>query len=236
MKKVVVLLSIFVLVWVSCGPSMESENKAWQKNVDAVKSLKSEYPVYEKLIDLTLTEATKLWDEAAGISNEDQKLKQLVAANDLLEQGFIGNLRNIKGKIADLRSKKESLLALKANDEQMESRVQSAFVTVDEAIKAADDVIYLKQEDFSVDGAAANVNRAWDGLAHAYKEVEIIIESINKENQALADEKAKKEQEAKDEKLKAEEAVKDVKCEYCGTLNKYDFSKCKECGAPREKK
>jgi len=234
MKKLFILLSIAVFSLVNCGPSMESENKAWQQNLDAAKNLKSEYPVFAALIDLKIEEATKLWNESSKITNEDQKLDKMVAANDLLDAGTIGNLQNMKSKISDLKAKKEGLMKLKTPDEQTETRAQAAFETVNNAVAKAEEVLTMSQTDFNISDAPVKIDMAWNGLTDAYREVEIIIDNINKETKAVEDEKAKTEQQAKDEKLKAEEAVKDIKCPYCATMNPHDYSKCKSCGASKE--
>jgi hypothetical protein len=235
MKQLVTILFMATFAFTSCGPSLESENENWKNNLSAVYSLKSEFPVFKELIDNKIAEATKLWDEASKISNEDQKLEKMVVANDVLEKGCIGNLMNMKSKIADLKFKKESLMKLKTPNYQLESRAQKAFASVDIAVKEADGVLYMVPENFNLNEAPGKIDKAWNSLNDAYKEVEIIIDNINKENSTIASEKAKKEQEVKDEKVKAEEAVADIKCPYCGTLNAHDYSKCKSCGAPKEK-
>ena len=234
MEKLVTTLLLCFFFLNSCGPSLESENESWKKNLDALSALKTEFPVFKPLIDAKIEEATKLWDEASKISKEEEKLDKMVAANDVLEKGSIGNLKNMKSRIADLKSKKESLMKLKTPNYQLESRVQKAFATVEMAIKEADGVLYMVPENFNINDAPGKIDKAWTSINDAYKEVEIIIENINKENNTIASEKAKKEQEVKDEKVKAEEAVADIKCSYCGTMNAHDYSKCKSCGAPKQ--
>jgi hypothetical protein len=234
MKQFVILLSFICFVLISCGPSMESENKAWQSNLEATKNLKTEYPVFATLIDLKITEATKLWTEASNISKEDEKLKKMVAANDLLDDGCIGNLQNMKSKVSDLKSKKESLMELKTTDDLMESRVQTILESVEDAIKKAEKVIYMSVSDYNIQDAPGKIDKAFNKLTDAYREVEIMIDNINKENQTIANDKSQKEQEVKDQQIKAEEAAKDIKCPYCGTMNSHDYSKCKSCGAPKE--
>lgn len=233
MKKLFTILLITLFAINSCGPTLESENEGWQKNLDAMTKLKTDYPVFTPLIDKKIEEAKALWDEAQGISNEEQKLDKMVAANNVLETGTMGNLRNMKSKISSLKSKKQSLMGMKTPDYKMESRTQTAFEAVDKAVKKADKVLYMTSADFSIEEAPGKIDRAWNALNDAYKEVEIIINNINKENKAIADEKAQKEQKIEADKKKAEEAKKDVKCEYCGTLNASDYKKCKSCGAPR---
>lgn len=234
MKKLINLLFIAVIALSACGPSLDSENENWARNMEAMVRLKKEYPVYLTFIDQKTEEAKKIWEESASISNEEQKLDKMVAANNLLEENSIGNLRNLKDKISGLKTKKEALLSMKAPNYQIEQKVKNAFINVDNALKTADDVIYLSGENYRLDEAAGKIDRAWTSVYDAYKEVEIIIDNIKNENKAVADEKTKKEQELKDEKLKSEEAVADIKCQYCGTPNTHDFKKCKSCGAPKE--
>ncbi|MDF1547275.1 MAG: hypothetical protein P1P88_05605 [Bacteroidales bacterium] len=233
MRKLFTLFLITIFAINSCGPTLESENEGWQKNLDAVAKLKTDFPVFSPLIDKKLEEAKKTWEEAQGITNEDQKLDKMVAANNLLEAGPLGNLRNMKSRISGLKSKKESLMKLKTPDYKTEERAQNAFETVEKAIKKADKVMYMTNDEFTLESAPGEIDKAWTALNDAYKEVEIIIDNINKANKAITDEKVKNEQTIKDEKAKTEEAKKDVKCEYCGTPNASDFKKCKSCGAPR---
>lgn len=233
MRKLFTLFLITIFAINSCGPTLESENEGWQKNLDAVAKLKTDFPVFSPLIDKKLEEAKKTWEEAQGFTNEDQKLDKMVAANNLLEAGPLGNLRNMKSRISGLKSKKESLMKLKTPDYKTEERAQNAFDAVDKAIKKADKVLYMTADEFNINEAPGTIDKAWTALNDAYKEVEIIIDNINKANKAITDEKVKNEQTIKDEKAKTEEAKKDVKCEYCGTPNASDFKKCKSCGAPR---
>lgn len=228
------MLVIALFALNSCGPSMESENDNWKKNLESMSKLKTEFPVYSTFIDQKTEESKKIWDEASTISDEQQKLDKMVAANDILENNAIGNLRNLKDKISSLKSKKESLLSMKTPNYQMEQRTKNAFIAVENAIREADKVIYLTNEEYKIEDAPIIIDRAWTSLNDAYKEVEIIIDNINKENKSVADEKTKKEQQTIDEKKKAEEALADVKCAYCSTPNSHDFKKCKSCGAPRE--
>jgi hypothetical protein len=234
MKKLLSVLLIAILVVFACGPSLETENANWKKNLEAMELLKTEYPVYKALIEQKTEEAKKIWDEASKISNEDQKLDKIVSANNLLEENTIGNLRHMKNKISDLKTKKESLLGMKTPNYQIEQRAKNAFVSVDDALKNADEVIYLNQQDIRIDEATSKIDKAWTSLNDAYKEVEIIIDNINRENKAIADEKNQTEQKLNQEKQKADEAVADIKCPYCGTMNVHDYKKCKSCGAPKE--
>ena len=223
----------------ACGPTLESSNEDWERNKKAMAQLKTDYAAFTPLIDQKLEEAQKAWDAAKGISDEEKKLDKMVEANQTLSGGSIGNLRSIKDKISGLKTKKESLMKLDVASYKLEDRTQDAFEAVKKAIKKAEKVMYMTKDEFSIDEAPGKLDRAFSGLTDAYKEVEIIIDLINKENNKIAAEEKDKEQQIEDKKVETEkekEAKADYKCEYCGTMNKADNKKCSSCGAPSSKK
>ena len=236
MRKLYILFVISIFAINACGPTLESSNEDWKGNQEAMTQLKSDYVAFTPLIDQKLEEAKKAWDDAQNISNEEEKLDKMVEANKILSSGAIGNLRNMKSKISSLKNKKESLMKMKVSSYQLEERAQDAFKTVKKAINKADKVIYLDKVDFNIDEAPGKLDRAFNGLTDAYKEVEIVIDLINKENTEITQEKQKQEQQIQEEKNKEEKAKADHKCEYCGTMNKAANTKCSSCGAPITKK
>jgi len=236
MKKNLILLALSIFIINACGPTLESSNENWTKNQEAMTKLKADYAVFTPLIDQKLEDAKKVWDVAQGISNEEEKLDKMVEANNILSGGAIGNLRNMKSKISDLKTKKENLMKMKVSSYQLEERTQEAFETVKKAIKKAEKVIFMDKDEFEIDEVPGKLDRAFTGLTDAYKEVEIIAGLINDENDKIKEQKDKKEQKVKEEKEKEEKAKADIKCEYCGTMNKAGSTKCASCGAPLEKK
>jgi len=236
MKKLFIFFVISTFAITACGPTLESSNENWTRNQEAMTKLKTDYNAYTPLIDQKLEEAKKVWDAAQGISNEEEKLDKMVEANQILSSGAIGNLRNMKSKISGLKTKKESLMKMKVSSYKLEERTQDAFETVKKSIKKAEKVIYISKDDFDINEAAGKLDRAFTGLTDAYKEVEIIVDLINKENNEITQEKEKKEQQVKEEKEKEEKAKADKKCEYCGTMNKAENTKCSSCAGPFTKK
>ncbi len=234
MRKLFTLFVIGIFAINACGPTLESSNEDWKKNQEAMTQLKSDYAAFTPLIDQKLEEAKKAWDASKNISNEEEKLDKMVEANKILSKGSIGDLRNMKSKISGLKNKKESLMKMKVSSYQLEERAQDAFETVKKAINKAEKVIYMGKDDFNIDEAPGKLDMTFTGLTDAYKEVEIIIDLIDKENDKITQEKQKKEQQINEEKVKEEKA--DIKCEYCGTMNKAGSTKCSSCGGPIEKK
>lgn len=236
MKKLSILLIISIFVINACGPTLESSNENWQANQKAMVQLKSDYPVFTPLIDQKIDEAKKVWDAAQSISEEEKKLDKMVEANSILSSGAIGNLRNMKTKISSLKTKKEALMKLNANSYQLDDKAANATRTVKQAISSAESVLYMSADEFSINEAPGKLDRAFVGLTDAYKEVEIVIGLINDANKKVAQEKQKQEQQIQAEKAKEEKAKADIKCEYCGTMNKPENTKCSSCGAPLKKK
>lgn len=239
MKRLFTFFAISIFMLNACGPTLESSNEDWERNQKAMAQLKTDYTAFTPLIDQKLEEAKKVWDAAQGIANEEEKLDKMVEANQILSAGAIGNLRNMKSKISGLKTKKESLMKMDVASYKLEDRTQDAFESVKKAIKKAEKVMYMTKDDFNIDEAPGKLDRAFSGITDAYKEVEIIIGLINKENNKIAVEKKDQEQEIQNEKEnieKEKEAKADYKCEYCGTMNKADNKKCSSCAAPSSKK
>ncbi|MBN1251700.1 MAG: hypothetical protein JXR51_00785 [Bacteroidales bacterium] len=230
MKKIYILLvALFALN--SCGPTLESSKEDWTKNQEAITKLKAEYPVYATLIDQKLEAAKAIWTESEGISDEEKKVDKMEEANKLLSAGTVGNLRNIKQKVTDLKATKDKLLTMDFNSYKLENRTEDAVDEVKKAIKKAEAVIYLTPEEFDINEAPGQIDKAFNKLADSYKEVEAVISLINKEKAKIEKDKKAEEKKVSDEKVKDEQAKAQIKCEYCGTMNEAGSTKCKSCGA-----
>jgi len=233
MKKIFILL-VTIIAINACGPTIESSNEDWTKNQEAIKKLKTEYPVFATLIDKKLEAAKTIWKESEGISDEDKKLEKMVEANGLLSGGTIGNLRNMKSKISSLKEKKDKLQRMDFSSYKLESRTNDAVYSVKKAIDEANLVLDMTSDNYEIEAAAIKIDRAFTTLTDAYKEIDAVISLINTEKakkQKIEDDKVKKENQVKEDQAKEEKAKADIKCSYCGSMNKYDASKCKSCGA-----
>ena len=230
MRKIYILLvALFALN--SCGPTVESSNEDWAKNQEAMTKLKTEYPVFASLIDQKLEAAKAVWKESEGISDEEKKLDKMVEANRLLSGGSIGNLRNMKSKVSNLKSKKEKLLKMDFNSYKLENRTEDAVDEVKKALKKADKVIYMTPDEYNIDEASGKIDKAFTKLTDAYKEIEAVITLIDKEKAKIQKEKTDKDQKVKEDTKKEEKAKADIKCSYCGSMSKAGSTKCSSCGA-----
>lgn len=226
-------MSIFLIN--ACGPTLESSQKSWNSNLKAVEKLKSEYPVFTPFIEQKLSEAKKVWDEAQGISDEEAKLDKMVDANNILSGGSMGNLRSMKSKIKELKREEENILKQQI-DSSLTEKANTARRNTQQAIRKAESVLSMSASEFDLANISSKIDLAYNGLENAKREVSIVAGLIKEVNDKIQAEKNKKEQDLKSQQEKQEKAKADIKCAYCGTMNKYDRTKCKSCGAPLPKK
>jgi hypothetical protein len=227
------VMSIFLIN--ACGPTLESSQKSWNSNLKAVEKLKSEYPVFTPFIEQKLSEAKKVWDEAQGISDEEAKLDKMVDANNILSGGSMGNLRSMKSKIKELKREEENILKQQI-DSSLTEKANTARRNTQQAIRKAESVLSMSASEFDLANISSKIDLAYNGLENAKREVSIVAGLIKEVNDKIQAEKNKKEQDLKSQQEKQEKAKADIKCAYCGTMNKYDRTKCKSCGAPLPKK
>ncbi|MCF6240828.1 MAG: hypothetical protein L3J74_05725 [Bacteroidales bacterium] len=235
MKRILGFIVISILLINACGPTLESSQKTWNSNLKAIKQLKSEYPVFTPFIDQKLADAKKVWDEVQGISEEEVKLDKMVEANRILSGGSIGNLRNMKSKIKELKREEENILKQQI-DSTLKDKANTARTNARLAIQKAESVLAMSQAEFDLSSVSSKIDLAYSGLEDAKREVSIVAGLIKEVNDKIQAEKNKKELDIKAQQEKEEKAKADIKCEYCGTMNKFDRTKCKSCGAPLPKK
>lgn len=231
MKKIFgfIVLSIFLIN--ACGPTLESSQKSWNSNLKAIEKLKSEYPVFTPFIDQKLADAKKVWEQAQGISDEETKLDKMVEANNILSGGSIGNLRNMKSKMKELKREEENILKQQIDSTLIE-KANTARRNARQAIEKAERLLAMSQSEFDINSVSSKIDLAYNGLEDAKREVSIVAGLIKKVNDKIEAAKNKKEQDLKAQQEKEEKAKAPIKCEYCGTMNDAGSTKCKSCGAP----
>ena len=235
MKKIVGLLILGIVLIYACGPTLESSQKSWDNNLKAIEKLKAELPVFTLFIEQKLADAKKAWNEAKSISDEEARLNKMVEANNILSGGTLGNLRNMKNKIAEVKKKEGDILKQNIPDTNLLARADKARLNAQTAVQKAQDLLSISQAEFDVNNIASKIDFAYQGLNDAINEIGIIANLIRDTNNKIKEEKNKKEQEIKAAQQKEEKAKADIKCEYCGTMNKPDRTNCKSCGAPLPK-
>ncbi len=86
---------------VACTASVEDRVKTWDRNQKDADTLKTKYPNFAAVIDAQKATATKAWDEAMKISDEEKKAEELGAAS--------ANLSKLTNRINEVDSKSKSL-------------------------------------------------------------------------------------------------------------------------------
>lgn len=231
MKRMYLLLIVMAMFFIACGPSVDTESKNWEKNKTAVEKLKSEYPAYAQMIDEKMQEAQKIWDKAVSISEEEKKAEEMSRANDLLEKGAVGALKSMKSEIDNLKREKNELQEKIADNPAITQRANDAIKEATDAVKTAEEVIFATGT-FTASEAQNKINMAKSRIESAKKSIKSVVKAISKEKTV----KKEKEQKEKEKQVEKEKEKAKVKCEYCGTMNEPDATKCKSCGAQLEKK
>lgn len=233
MKRFTCFLSVMIFFIAACGPSLDSEKKSWERNLKKADKLKKEYPAYADLVSQKTKKAQEIYKQAEGITNEDEKVKKMVQANDLLEKGAIGALTGMRSKISSLKSLRDKVMGLTNLEATEESRVEAALKDAKKAIKKANKV--LEEGLGSATKSATESERDIVNASNALEEAEDQLKSVQKMVSGRKDEIKKKEDQKKTDELKKEEekkkAAQKIKCDYCGTMNEPGASKCKSCGA-----
>ncbi len=227
MKKITILMSILIIALFSCGPSVEGESKNWKENIKQLKKLKKDYPAYASVIDENINMAEIVYNKAKSISEKEKKAEKMRTANDLLLSGCVGNIKNMKTKIAEINKKTDELNKLKIGKNEAEQ------ILIKETIKDAKKTNKKALKVLGVKPGKAGTNPC-DFVSIAYKDLESSLKDVK--NQIENIKEKEKDKKADEKKIKDNEKTKDtpkmVKCEYCDTKNEANKSKCKSCGAP----
>jgi DNA repair exonuclease SbcCD ATPase subunit len=227
MKKFILLSFALSFVLYSCGPSVEGQAGAWKTNLDELNQLKKEYPQFAKMIDDNIADAKKVYDSVEDLKDEDAKAEIMQEANALLSAGCVGDLKNMKGKIADVRTKIEDLK--KFRRDKSEADLQVCEIVLTDANNA---IANAEQSLKSADSASPCdvITNAFAGVKSSYDDIVSTMTSIE---QKLKDAEAKKNDSIAKANGTTTDAAATIKCEHCGvTAEKSPTGKCASCGAP----
>ena len=222
MKKIYLLFTVLVTLFaVSCGPSVEGETESWENNKKELLKIKSEYPFYGTMIDAKIAEAEQIWKSSESISDKDQKAEKMQQANDILESGCMGNLKNMKTKVADVEKKIKDVAT-----KQTTATKEKEFA--DDRINFSRRCIKTAQDVFIAEKSCEQIQVAFTDLQTAISDLDRAITRMTdnkKENVSGAD------------STKTQNTTPaEVKCEYCETSNPGDAIRCASCGAQLVKK
>ena len=228
MKKFkLVLIATLLFTVYSCGPSVEGETKNWDRNIEQLKKMQTNYPAYADMIKAKIGEAEKVYEEASSISDEDKKADKMRKANNMLNQGCVGNLKNMSSKIDDVNKKKRELKNMMQGKSKSDIKYAELLIDdIKDAVKKAEKVLNKKAEKLDAN-PCIKIESAFKELEIAYDDIKEAITKFS--NQEL--EQKNKEEEIKKESEKKDEEAKLVECEYCSKMNEAGRTECKYCGA-----
>lgn len=226
MKNLVTIFGFVSFVFFGCGPSLEGEQKAWDNNLKTAKKLKSEYSAFSELIADRIEKAKETMDEAQGISDEEAKVQKMVEANNFLEKGAVGNLKDIKSLLGKVKDKRNKLKEADVKEAQM-TDAEDSKKTARKAIEQAENLL-TRKTSVSIAEAEEMINRAYNSLKRADDDIAHTLSVVNKKEQQTKE----KEQAVKDSvKTEKEKEDKKIECPYCGSMVSAKKTKCPNCGA-----
>lgn len=226
-------MTALLILTVACKKTVESEKKAWERNLKKIERLSLDYPNFQHVLQVQKKKAVAVMKAAESISSEDEKIKKLSEANSVINAAFVRNLDSIKSKKKSLRNEIIKVRGLKM---EMNERLSAnrAISDADRVISEADDKI--RQDVDTVSQAEALTSLVLSDLKSAESGLETVSRRIK--DRIASEKKAELDKKKAVEKEEAakKELAKPVKCPYCGTLNPPGKSKCKGCGAPLPEK
>ncbi len=230
MKKLVsVAIVIISFVLYACGPSVEGQSGAWTSNLAELNKLKTEYPHFSSMIDEKIDEATKIFDAAGSLAEEDAKAEKMQEANAILNSGCVGDLKNMKSKIEEVNTKIEDLKTFRRGKSSAD--VQLAEIVISDA----NDVLKTAKESL----ADTNAATACDKISDSYKKLTATITDIASTKKGIQDKIDEENIAKKDGAAKTDgttDAAKAVKCDYCGVTSVPKDGKCPSCGGVSDSK
>jgi hypothetical protein len=244
MKLIKVLsatLIAFSCLLFSCKKTVEGENQNWDRNSQMVNRLTMQYPQFKNPIEQQYAKAKTQWEAALQQSNEEQKIKDMAAANSLISYSFIGSLGDIesqKTKLRDLQSKMRNLsgnadVSYRASSFITESSntIQIIDMTLSRGANSPEDaqnvLQILKQ---TADGSIKNGN---DIIAYANEQERKRNEEKNKQNaQTNSSNSNTNTTNSQNTNTNTPPPAASVTCGKCGTVNTNAGSSCNACTAP----
>lgn len=230
MKKTLIFAWAVLLIAISfgCKRSVEGESSAWKTNKEKVNGLMSRYPGMKPALQSQLDAATKKWETAEGISDEDKKIAAMSEANGMISGGWIGDLEDYdedKQKLQDL------IVEVQSGD--LDKNDREAARTAKEQAQYA-----IQNADRSLQTGAGNASGAQAVMRSITSNFTAATKTLNK---VLDRADSKKKEAEEDEKLaedkeKEKEAAKTWVCSYCDRTNSSDDLSCKGCGADKSAK
>lgn len=218
------LLTILFLI-LSCGKATtESETKRWESNQKKMDALVLQYPNFEAAIDETKAAATKEWQAAQSVGEEEAKINAMSAANSTARPKYIRLLDELAKEMEELKDDiAEATQTEGANNTDLDA-INSAKGEANITLTRVEQMVRNTTVKTAAE-AESILNEAEKQLNKAEERLQKVIDNIKK--------RVKKETKAEEEANKKEEVANTpIKCNACGKNNDADAKNCKFCTAP----
>lgn len=232
-----------LLVAAGCTKTAEEEKARWTEAKANTEELTVLYPAFEPALVAQQAEAEKAMKAARAVSDAEQRAEKMSEANDMLTQGFVGQLRKVDRSTKRIRRKAMELsrgaihgdirMNARAASDTTERVLAEVKARLDEGAEdpAAAKVIMAKVTS-DLRAAESNLDRLRRAMRSAEGEVAKKVGSALKK--AAKAKKKKKAREAAGAATESPEpAVATWTCEYCGSSNHANVLSCASCGAPK---
>lgn len=224
------LLAFSILV--SCGKATpESETKRWEASQKTINTLSAKYPGFKPALKEALDAAKLEWEAAAQVSDQEQQIEAMRAANKTARPSFVNKLDDMPDKMEALKDLVTDATQAGGTDEADKQALSTAGREADISLGRAEKTL-KNGSAATVEAANAIINGITKELEAATKRIEKVVRTVKEKKtdaQAAVDTAAAKE-------AAAEKAKQSIKCSFCGNMNAPDALKCGSCGAPVEKK
>ena len=234
---VVVAVVGVALASASCKPTVEGETKTWEHNTQRVQQLSALYPGFSAALKEQQKHAEDALAAAKALTDKVAMAKKMSDANDLLSNGFVGELGQLDSNIQRVRD--EIVKATSgAQDPNDQAAAKTASDDAQRVLTAVDATLKTGAADAA--SAAVIVGKAAKDLSSANANLQRVVAS-ERQHQAQAKKLAAGVGAAGAGAAGAGAAaapgapvaVATWKCPYCGHVNAADVLKCPNCGAAR---
>jgi hypothetical protein len=226
-------LVILLAMFVGCPSSPQEEQSKFERLRTDVKGLVALYPGFKAPLEARVAEASKAFDAGKAASDEKSQINMISEASRQLMGGYVSDLRNLDGKIKDVRAKIVEVSGL-GTDDPSKASVKAAS---DDAQKALTDVEARVKTGAKDDAEAkAVLGKVMGDLASAMSNLDKVKASITEKTKAVDAAKTKAADDAKAQDAAAQKAKEPWKCSRCDSKNPVTETKCPSCGAARDQK
>jgi hypothetical protein len=226
---------VALLLVASCAkPTAESETKAWESSKQTLETLGAKYPGFKPALEEVKNEASKQWDAALEVSDDEKKVEAMRAANTAAKPSFVGQLDGMSDAIESLKDLSTEATQAGSVDDGDREALRIAQNEANITLNSVEGMLKSRQIATATE-ARAVVEEAAKQVENAKNRIQKVMDTVlGKKNAAKAAADTASANDAAKETAK-EEAKNPIKCGFCGTMNKHDALKCSSCGAPVEK-